>query len=129
MRGNAISGAPIIRGTCQLANPVNMGIAKPNTIIKPCMVVMELKKSGLTKRAPSINNSARITKAIIPPTKNIMPAVIRYMVPMSLWLVANTQRLIKALNPFGRASECVMTASLIFLSYLLIFKLIIYLIW
>ena len=40
IRGNAISGAPIIIGICQLARPVNAGITTPNNMIKPCIVVI-----------------------------------------------------------------------------------------
>ena len=33
--GNAMSGAPIIIGTNQLASPTNAGMTPPNIIIKP----------------------------------------------------------------------------------------------
>jgi len=46
MRGRAMSGAPIISGICQLASPTMPGIIAPNTMIRPCMVVMELKNCG-----------------------------------------------------------------------------------
>ena len=46
MRANAMSGAPIIIGICQLANPTNAGMMAPNTITSPCMVVNWLKNSG-----------------------------------------------------------------------------------
>ena len=39
MRANAMSGAPIIIGICQLAKPTKAGMMAPNTITKPCMVV------------------------------------------------------------------------------------------
>jgi hypothetical protein len=39
-----------------------------------------------------MNNSARMTRAMAPPKKNITRAKIRYSVPMSLWLVVNSQR-------------------------------------
>jgi len=45
--GRAISGAPIINGTIQLARPTNAGIITPNTIIKPCRVVNWLNNSAL----------------------------------------------------------------------------------
>ena len=38
--GNAMSGAPTIIGNIQLARPVKAGIIAPNTIIKPCTVVI-----------------------------------------------------------------------------------------
>ena len=41
---------------------------------------------------PRMNNSARITIAMAPPTKNISRLNSMYSVPISLWLVANTQR-------------------------------------
>ncbi len=39
IRANAISGAPIMSGICQFANPTNAGMIAPNTMIRPCMVV------------------------------------------------------------------------------------------
>ena len=51
-RGNAISGAPIINGTCQLAKPTKAGIIAPKIIIKPCIVVNWLNTSGLTNCKP-----------------------------------------------------------------------------
>ena len=50
--GKAISGAPIIIGSCQLANPTNAGINAPNIIINACMVVIWLKKPGTTNCKP-----------------------------------------------------------------------------
>ena len=41
-RGNAISGAPIIMGTIQLASPTKAGMMTPNTIISPCTVTSTL---------------------------------------------------------------------------------------
>ena len=38
--GSAMSGAPIISGTIQFASPVKAGITAPNTMIKPCTVVI-----------------------------------------------------------------------------------------
>ena len=84
MRGKAISAAPIINGICQLAKPTKAGITAPNTITKACMVVIELKKAGSTNCKPGSNNSARITIAIEPPTKNMASANNKYSVPMSL---------------------------------------------
>ena len=84
MRGNAISAAPIIKGICQLANPTKAGITAPNTMTRACMVVIELKNAGSTNCNPGSNNSARITIAIAPPTKNISKANNKYNVPMSL---------------------------------------------
>ena len=92
MRGSAMSGAPIIIGSCQLAKPTNAGMTTPKIITSACMVVIWLKKIGLVICRPGWNSSARITSAIVPPTKNITSANSRYIVPMSLWLVVNSQR-------------------------------------
>ena len=35
MRGNAMSGAPIIIGICQFAKPTKAGMMAPNTMIRP----------------------------------------------------------------------------------------------
>ena len=51
-RANAMSGAPIIIGICQFAKPTNAGMIAPNTMIRPCMVVSWLKKSGFDELQP-----------------------------------------------------------------------------
>jgi len=87
-RGSAMSGAPTCIGTIQLARPVQAGITAPKIISSACMVVMELKKPGSTNCRPGWKSSRRMTNAIAPPMKNIAQANTRYIVPMSLWLVA-----------------------------------------
>jgi len=72
MRANAMSGAPIIIGICQFAKPTKAGMIAPNTMIRPCMVVIWLKKSGSTHCSPGENSSVRMTSAITPPTMNMM---------------------------------------------------------
>jgi hypothetical protein len=91
---NAMSGAPIISGICQFANPTAAGMIAPNTMMRPCSVVIELKNSGSTTCSPGWNSSARITIAIVPPTRNIVSENQRYIVPMSLWFVVVSQRVI-----------------------------------
>jgi len=71
-RANAMSGAPIIIGICQFAKPTNAGMIAPNTMMRPCMVVIWLKKSGLTICSPGEKSSARMTIAIEPPVRNMM---------------------------------------------------------
>ena len=93
MRGKAMSGAPIISGIIQLANPTNAGITAPNTMIRPCRVVIWLKNAGSTICKPGWNSSARMTIANEPPSKNMQKLNHRYRVPMSLWLVVSTQRI------------------------------------
>ena len=92
MRANAMSAAPICIGIIQFAKPTNAGMIAPNTMIRPCIVVNWLNSSGLKNCRPGWNSSRRISSASVPPTRNIVNANSRYSVPMSLWLVANTQR-------------------------------------
>ena len=99
--GKAMSGAPIISGIIQLASPTNAGITAPNTMISPCMVVIWLKKAGATICNPGWNSSARITMAKDPPSKNMQKLNHRYKVPMSLWLVVNTQRIRPLAGPWA----------------------------
>ena len=94
IRANAMSGAPIIIGTIQLAKPTAAGMIAPKIMIRPCSVVSELKNSGCTICRPGSNSSARMVIAIVPPTRNIVNENHRYSVPMSLWLVVITQRMI-----------------------------------
>jgi hypothetical protein len=92
MRANAMSEAPICSGIIQFANPTKAGMMAPNTMIRPCMVVSWLNSSGLTNCRPGWNSSARIISASTPPIISMVNANSRYSVPMSLWLVAYTQR-------------------------------------
>ncbi len=92
-RANAMSGAPIIIGICQLAKPTKAGMMAPNTMIRPCMVVNWLKRSGLKNWMPGWKSSRRIAIAMVPPTMNMMKLNHRYSVPMSLWLVVVIQRM------------------------------------
>ena len=85
-----MSGAPICIGISQFANPTKAGMIAPNTMIRPCSVVIWLKNSGCTTCMPGWNSSARITIAMAPPVRNITKLNHRYIVPMSLWLVVLT---------------------------------------
>ncbi len=93
IRGRAMSGAPIIIGIIQLARPTKEGMIAPNTMTSPCRVVIWLKNAGSTSCIPGWNSSARMTMAKKPPRINMAKENHRYMVPMSLWLVVNSQRL------------------------------------
>ena len=92
MRAKAMSDAPICSGIIQFAKPTKAGMIAPNTMIRPCMVVSWLNSSGLTSCRPGWNSSARISSASTPPNISMVKENSRYSVPMSLWLVANTQR-------------------------------------
>jgi len=87
-----MSEAPIISGTCQFANPTKAGMTAPKTMIRPCIVVSWLKNSGRRICRPGWNSSVRSSSAFTPPTSSIANENHRYIVPMSLWLVANSQR-------------------------------------
>ena len=89
MRGNAMSGAPIISGTSQLPKPPIMaGMIMKNTMIRPWPVTKTLKVCGSLKICrPGYISSARIIMDRKPPMQPAMIAKIRYIVPMSLWLV------------------------------------------
>ncbi len=92
MRAKAMSAAPTCSGTSQFAKPTNAGMIAPNTMISPCMVVNWLNSSGLKNCRPGLNSSSRMPIASRPPTISIAKLNNRYIVPMSLWLVANSQR-------------------------------------
>jgi len=83
--GNAISGDPIYRGTNQLPNPpINTGITKKKTIIKPCAVTTTLYMLSSPNNVPGDDNSNRIIKLKDKPT---VPPTIpnnKYNVPISL---------------------------------------------
>ncbi len=92
MRAKAMSEAPICSGIIQLAKPTKAGMMAPNTIIMPCMVVNWLNSSGWKNCRPGSNSSVRSNKARVPPSSSIRNEKMRYIVPMSLWFVANSQR-------------------------------------
>ncbi len=92
MRANAMSLAPICSGSIQFAKPTKAGMMAPNTMIRPCIVVKELNSSGLKNCRPGWNSSARMHRASTPPTISMANANSKYIVPMSLWFVANNQR-------------------------------------
>jgi len=83
-----MSGAPTCSGIIQFAKPTKAGMIAPNTMITPCMVVSWLKNSGRYSCRPGWNSSARSISASTPPVRNIAKENHRYIVPMSLWLVA-----------------------------------------
>ena len=89
MRGNAMSGAPIMIGTNQLPNPpISAGITMKKIMIRPCEVVKTLYVSALPKICiPGSCSSARMAMDSAPPITPAVIAKIRYIVPMSLWFV------------------------------------------
>ena len=93
IRAKAMSGAPIIIGIIQLAKPTAAGMIAPKIMMRPCIVVIELKNSGSTICRPGSKSSARIVNAMRPPTMNMVNENQRYRVPISLWLVVVIQRI------------------------------------
>ena len=94
MRGNAMSGAPIISGTIQLPKPpISAGITMKKIMIRPCAVVNTLNwwASWNTCR-PGNWSSMRMATDIAPPITPAQIANTRYIVPMSLWFVEYTKR-------------------------------------
>ncbi len=77
-RGKATSGAPICNGINALVNPANNGVANSSSMIVPCMVNSWLYCSGsLTICSPGSASSARINRAIRPPTRKKMNEVMK----------------------------------------------------
>src|SRR5712672_545770 len=89
MRGNAMSGAPIISGTIQLPKPpIIAGITMKKIMIRPWAVVNTLNWCDSWKIwMPGFCSSMRIAIDIEAPITPAMIANTRYIVPMSLWLV------------------------------------------
>ena len=92
MRANAMSEAPICMGIIQFAKPTKAGMMAPNTMMRPCMVVNWLNSSGRKNCRPGSNSSVRSSRASVPPSSNMKNEKMRYIVPMSLWFVAKSQR-------------------------------------
>ena len=89
MRGNAMSGAPIISGTIQLPKPpIIAGITMKKIMIRPCAVVNTLNMCASWKICmPGCCSSRRMPIDSAPPITPAMIANTRYIVPMSLWFV------------------------------------------
>ena len=86
MRGNAMSGAPIISGTIQLPKPpIIAGMTMKKIMISPCAVVNTLNMWASWKNCkPGCINSSRMPIDSTPPTNPPTSANTRYIVPMSL---------------------------------------------
>ena len=100
MRGNAMSGAPIISGTNQLPKPpISAGITMKKIMMTPCAVMKTLymflaasiepspaRIAEITGKTwmPGYISSMRIAPESAEPIKPAMTAKIRYSVPISL---------------------------------------------
>lgn len=93
MRGKAISGAPIIRGISQLPKPpIIMGITMKKIIINAWAVTRTLKIWSLPSSDPGWVSSIRIKMLRQAPIRPDQAPNSKYRVPMSLWFVENSQR-------------------------------------
>lgn len=96
-RGKAISGAPSINGRSQFPKPpMKIGITKKKIIKNAWAVTTVLYNWSLPRNEPGWLNSNRIRSLIAAPN---MPAHVpsrKYRVPMSLWLVEYSHRIISS---------------------------------
>jgi len=84
-RGNAMSGAPNIRGKSQLPNPpINTGITRKKIIKNACAVTIVLYSWSLPRNDPGCLSSIRISRLIAAPIIPAHTPKIKYSVPMSL---------------------------------------------
>jgi len=94
-RGNAMSGAPSIRGTSQFPKPpIITGITMKKIIINACAVTITLYSWSLPISPPGCLNSTRIRADNPLPTIPAHSPNKKYSVPMSLWFVEKNQRFI-----------------------------------
>ena len=93
-RGNAISGAPSIKGINQFPKPpINTGITKKKIIRNACAVTSVLYNWSLPKNDPGWASSIRISSLVPVPTIPAQTPRMMYRVPMSLWFVDKSQRM------------------------------------
>jgi hypothetical protein len=94
-RGNAMSGAPSINGRSQFPNPpINTGITRKKIIKNACAVTRVLYSWSLPRNDPGCDSSIRIRSLVPVPTIPAHTPKIRYKVPMSLWFVDISQRIL-----------------------------------
>jgi hypothetical protein len=94
-RGNAMSGAPNIRGSSQFPKPpINTGITKKKIIKNACAVTRVLYNWSLPRKDPGWASSIRINSLVPVPTIPAHTPKIKYNVPMSLWFVDNSHRIL-----------------------------------
>ena len=94
IRGYSTSGLPSIRGTSQLPKPpIITGITRKKIIKNACAVTIVLYNWSLPNRAPGWPSSARMRRLIEVPSSPDQIPKMKYIVPMSLWLVEKSQRI------------------------------------
>lgn len=88
IRGKAISGAVIIKGTNQFPNPpIIIGMTIKKIITKAWAVTITLKIWSFCPKIVGWDNLNRIMKLIEAPNIPAHSPNPKYIVPMSLWLV------------------------------------------
>lgn len=93
IRGNAMSGAPIIRGISQFPKPpIMIGITIKKIITNAWAVTSTLKIWSLPNSEPGCVSSIRISTLKQAPTSPDHAPNSRYNVPISLWFVEKSQR-------------------------------------
>jgi len=93
-RGNAISGAPSIKGNSQFPKPpMNTGITRKKIIRNAWAVTIVLYNWSLPKNEPGCLSSIRINRLIAAPIIPAQTPKIKYRVPISLWLVEYNHRI------------------------------------
>lgn len=93
IRGKAMSGAPIIRGISQLPNPpIMIGITIKKIMMNAWAVTRTLKIWSLPNSEPGCVSSIRMRMLKHAPVRPDQAPNRRYRVPMSLWFVENSQR-------------------------------------
>lgn len=99
IRGNAMSGAPNIKGINQLPNPpIKIGITMKKIIIKAWAVTITLKIWSSSIIDPDCLSSVRIIiLSALPIIPDHIPKI-KYNVPIFLWLVENNHFTIKWLK-------------------------------
>jgi hypothetical protein len=71
----------------KFANPENSGVANISSMIVPCIVKSWLKVSWCINCIPGYANSARISRARMPPKTKKNSDVPKYSRPIFLWSV------------------------------------------
>lgn len=99
IRGNAISGAPNIRGINQFPNPpIIIGITMKKIIMNAWAVTITLKIWSSPINEPGLPSSVRINILNDVPVIAAHAPKMKYKVPMSLWFVENN-------HLFGKMAE------------------------
>ena len=90
IRGNAMSGAPIISGTNQLPNPpIIAGMTMKNTMIRPCAVISTFHRwsAGRSRRLAARSRATQVPRNWMPGSASsarIMPEIAPPMIPAQI---------------------------------------------